>query len=125
MRTICFHIQPKRVSGIDVGTISKLMLRLALARQIREFSIQRGPKDSWVNFLFSSPAAGRTWRILHSRALTHSTWGPRLRRSAIVTCEGSRGWHVQVEQQELVTGVLFLDADGELVGEAVYGLAWT
>jgi hypothetical protein len=32
---------------------------------------------------------------------------------------------VHVEHQELVTGVLFLDADGELVGEAVYGPAWT
>jgi hypothetical protein len=92
MRTICFHVQPKRVSGIDTGTISKLMLRLALSPQVREFTIHRGPKDSWVNFLFSSPVVGRTWRMLHSRALTHSTWGSRLRRSAIVTCEGSRGW---------------------------------
>jgi hypothetical protein len=91
-RTICFHVQPKRVSGIDAGSISRLMHRLALSPQVREFTIQRGPQDSWVNFLFSSSAAGRAWRMLHLRALRHPRWGARLRRSAIVTCEGSRGW---------------------------------
>jgi hypothetical protein len=44
------------------------------------------------NFYFNSLAVGRTWRMLHSRALGHRKWGSRLRRSAIVTCEGSRGW---------------------------------
>lgn len=92
VRTICFQVQLNRTPAIDVVTVSRLMLRLALSPEIREFSIQHDPKHLWVNFLFSSQAVGRSWRMLHSRALTHRRWGPRLRRSAIVTCEGSRGW---------------------------------
>jgi hypothetical protein len=92
MRTICFHIQPHRASRVDVDAISKLMLGLALSPQIREFSIQKGPKDSWVNFLFRAQVAERMWKMLRSRTLTHRRWGSRLRRSAIITCEGSRGW---------------------------------
>src|SRR6185295_927663 len=93
MRTFCFHVQPKRASGLDVATVSTLMLQLALSPQVREFSIHRGPKNSWVNFLFSSRVPAQTWKKLQLDALGHRRWGPRLRRSAIVTCEGSRGWH--------------------------------
>jgi hypothetical protein len=92
MRTICLQFQPKLVPGIAVNAISKLMLRLSLSPEIRGFSIQRGRKHSWVNFLFNSQAVGRTWKTVQSRALAHHKWGPRLRRSSIVTCEGSRGW---------------------------------
>jgi len=92
MRTLCLQFQPKLAPGIDVNAILRLMLRISLSQEIQGFSILRRRKQSWVNFLFNSREVGRTWRIVRSRALAHHKWGPRLRRSSMVTCEGSRGW---------------------------------
>ncbi len=93
MKTLCFQVQPKRSRGIDVDAIAALMVRIAMSSDVREFTIRRGRgKDPWVNFLFTSASVGRTWSRLVSGALTHRQLGPQLRRSSIVTCQGSRGW---------------------------------
>ena len=92
MKTIWIQVQPKRAPGIDVDAVSTLLFRLSLTPGIRGFSIQRGPKLSWVNFCFESKTIGSAWQALCSGALAHPKWGSRLRRSSIVTCEGSRGW---------------------------------
>jgi len=88
---MCIQVQPKRAPGIDLDAVSTLLFRLSLSPGIRSFSIQRGPKLSWINFYFESKTIGRTWQTLHSGALNHPKWGARMRRSSIVTCEGSRG----------------------------------
>jgi len=45
-----------------------------------------------VFFLFKSPTAATTWRAVHSLALGHRAFGPALRRSTIIVCQGSHGW---------------------------------
>ncbi len=68
------------------------MARIAMSSNVREFAIRTGRgKERWVNFLFTSASVARTWNTLESRAMTHRRLGPQLRRSSIVTCQGSRG----------------------------------
>jgi len=93
MKILCFQVQPKRSRGIDLDAVAALMARIAMSSEIHEFTIQRGlGKNPWVNFLFTSAAVARTWSRLKSGAITHSRLGAKLRRSSIVTCQGSRGW---------------------------------
>lgn len=92
MRTINVHVQPRRASPMDLVVLSRLMMRVAWSPQVEYFSIHRGSKRDWINFGFEGPSVGRVWNLLHSEVLSHRQWGPRLRRSSIVTCEGSRGW---------------------------------
>lgn len=93
MKSLCFQFKPKRSRGTDVDAIAALMVRIAMSSDVREFTIRRGRgKDRWVNFLLTSASVGRTWSRLESGALTHRQLGPQLRRSSIVTCQGSRGW---------------------------------
>jgi hypothetical protein len=93
MKTLCFQVQPKRSPAIDLDAVTALMVRIAMSSDIREFTIQRGHgKNPWVNFLFTSASIARTWSRLESGAITHSRLGAKLRRSSIVTCQGSRGW---------------------------------
>lgn len=91
MKIVCFQVQPKRSRGIDLDSVAALMAQIAMSPDVREFTIRRGRgKDPWVNFLFTSASVARTWSRLESGAITHSRWGPKLRRSSIVTCQGSR-----------------------------------
>jgi hypothetical protein len=68
------------------------MSRIALTSGVREFTIQRGRGDAWINFLYTSTSAASIWSSLERGALAHRRLGLQLRRSSIVTCEGSRGW---------------------------------
>ena len=93
MKILCFQVQPKRSHGIDLGAVAALMARIALSSDVREFTIQRGRgKDPWMNFLFTSASAASIWSRLESGAMIHRRLGLQLRRSSIVTCQGSRGW---------------------------------
>ena len=92
MRTINFHVQPRRASPLDVVVISRLMMRAAWNPRVEMFSIHRDRRRTWLNFGFSGPAAGQVWKMLRSEVINHRQWGSRLRRCSIVTCEGSRGW---------------------------------
>jgi hypothetical protein len=93
MRTINFHVQPRRASPMDLVVLSRLMMRAAWSPQVEMFSIHRDRKLNWINFGFKGPSVGQVWKILRSEVLNHRQWGPRLRRCSIVSCEGSRGWN--------------------------------
>lgn len=93
MKTLCLQVQPKRSGGIDLDAVAALIARIAMSPDICEFRIQRGRgKNPWVNFLFTSASVARTWTRLESKTIRHSRLGATLRRSSIVTCQGSRGW---------------------------------
>jgi hypothetical protein len=93
MRTLSVQFQPRRAATLRRNTICELMLRIALDTDVRVFSMKRSrAQDGYFNFLFESPAVAKTWRAVHSVALGHRTFGPALRRSTIVVCQGSRGW---------------------------------
>jgi len=78
---------------MDVVALSRLMMRAAWSPQVEMFSIHRDKRLTWINFNFEGPSVGQMWEMLRSEVLNHRQWGPRLRRSSIVTCEGSRGWN--------------------------------
>jgi hypothetical protein len=93
MKILCFQVQPERSREIDLAAVAALMARIAMSPDVRDFTIQRGRgKEPWVNFLFTSASVARTWSRLESGAIKHGRLGPKLRRSSIVTCQGSRGW---------------------------------
>jgi hypothetical protein len=93
MKILCFQVQAKRSRGIDLSAVAALMARIAMSSDVQDFTIQRGRgKEPWVNFLFTSASLARTWSRLESGAVRHSRLGAKLRRSSIVTCQGSRGW---------------------------------
>ena len=69
------------------------MLHIALDTDVKRFSVERSrARNSYLNFLFSSATAARTWRAIHRIALGHRVLGGRIRRSTIITCQGTRGW---------------------------------
>ena len=78
---------------MDVAALSRLMLRSARSPEVEMFSIHRDRKLNWINFVFAGASIGKVWTILRAEVLNHRQWGPRLQRSSIVTCEGSRGWN--------------------------------
>jgi hypothetical protein len=93
MKILCFQVQPKQTRGIDLDAVAAVMARIAMSSDVRDFAIQRGRgKEPWVNFLFRSASVARTWSSLESAAMRHRRLGAKLRRSSIVTCQGSRGW---------------------------------
>jgi hypothetical protein len=68
------------------------MLEVSVRANTPTFSIVRGRKNAWINFLFEASALPSVWNELRTRALKHRSLGAALRRSAIVTIQGSRGW---------------------------------
>ena len=70
------------------------MLQIALDTDVSAFSVERSRgRGSYLNFLFSSATAVRTWRAIRRSALGHRVFGGQIRRSTIVTCQGTRGWN--------------------------------
>ncbi len=93
MPILVVQFQPGRAPHLDPDTVSRLMLNVALNSAVRLFSIQRPRRgDSYVNFAFDSPVLRRVWAVFQRQALDHRKLGRALRRSMIVTCEGSRSW---------------------------------
>jgi hypothetical protein len=71
-----------------------LMARIAASEsKVAEFSTEKSrDRTAWVNYLFTAGKADPIWKTLHSRVLHHRQWGNLLRKSSIVTVEGTRGW---------------------------------
>ena len=93
MRTISVQFQPRRSGGLKSAKMCELMLHIALDMDVRTFSVERPrARGQYLNFLLSSPIAARTWRAIQRTALRHRVLGARIRRSTIVTCQGTRGW---------------------------------
>jgi hypothetical protein len=92
MRVMCVQVQPKRSPGLDTDAVARLMLEVSVRANTPTFSIVRGRKNAWINFLFEASALPSVWNELRTRALKHRSLGAALRRSAIVTIQGSRGW---------------------------------
>jgi len=93
MRTISVQFQPRRSDKLESAKVCRLMLQIALDTDVSTFVIERSrARDSYLNFLFSSTTAARTWRAIQRIALRHRLLGAPIRRSTIVTCQGTRGW---------------------------------
>jgi hypothetical protein len=61
--------------------------------EVREFSFDRGQdRGPYINYRFKSRSPERVWRALSRRAFRSGRLSPLIRRSSIVTCQGSRGW---------------------------------
>ena len=93
MRTLSVQFQPRRSRELKPDKVSELMLRIALDTGVRTFSVERSrARNSYLNFLFASVTVKRTWRAVQLIALNHRTLGRGIRRSTIITCQGTRGW---------------------------------
>jgi len=94
MRTLCVQLQPNRAKALSPRSVTHLMVRLAEGlTYVREFSFSRGKdRGPYINYCFKSRSPTRVWKALKGRAFGGSRLGVLLRRSSIVTCEGSRGW---------------------------------
>ena len=94
MRTICFQFQRRRAPALATEKVTMLMARIAASQsEVIRFSIQKGQdRNLWVNYLFTAGNVNPIWKTLNSRALHHRKWGGLLRKSAIVTTDGTRGW---------------------------------
>jgi hypothetical protein len=72
--------------------VARLMMQVAISIETPRFTVVRGRKNAWINFLFDAKALRPVWSELQSIALRHRRLGTALRQSSIVTVEGSRGW---------------------------------
>ena len=94
MRAVCVQFQPHRAKALSVRTVTQLMVRIAEAMtDIRQFSFDRGSvRGPYINYCFKSRSPARVWKALNTRAFSNGRVGVLVRRSSIVTCQGSRGW---------------------------------
>jgi len=96
MRTLIVQFQPKPASSVNTEAVISLCSRVAMnIPSLKGFAYQKGnDRGAYVNFQFEVPAAKleSTWQSIMRGVLTHHRWGPYLRRTCIVTCEGTRGW---------------------------------
>ena len=96
MRSLAVQFQPGRATSTKVASVVSLMTRIAGSNvSLLGFAYRKGnDRGSYVNFQFEVPAAklAQTLASIVAGALGHRVLGPSLRRSCIVTCEGTRGW---------------------------------
>jgi hypothetical protein len=94
MRTLCVQLQRNRARGLSTLAVTQLMVRIAeRLNYVRQFSWDRGrDRGPYINYCFRSRSPARVWAAVKGKAFGASRFGPLLRRSTIVTCEGSRGW---------------------------------
>lgn len=94
MRTLCVQVQPGRARALSPRAVTQLMVRIAEPlTHVREFSFDRGSdRGPYINYCFKSRSPVRVWQALRKRAFGNGRLGTLLRRSSIVTCQGSRGW---------------------------------
>jgi hypothetical protein len=90
-KLLCVQVHPARAKSLDLEGVVAAFGSRVMSAGVREVFIQRGRADSWINFTFRSTSLGRTWGVVQA-AFRHRRWGAALRRSTIVTCQGSRGW---------------------------------
>src|SRR6185436_7639827 len=94
MRSICFQFQPWRAPTLSTLRVTMLMARIAASEsKLVRFSIQKGrDRTACVNYIFTAGKTAPIWKTLYLRVLHHRQWGSLLRKSSIVTAEGTRGW---------------------------------
>lgn len=65
----------------------------ASVSSVRAFSFRDGnDRGPYVNYMFETRSIAKTWDAISMSVLKHRRIGAHLRRSTIITCEGSRGW---------------------------------
>lgn len=90
-KLLCIQVQPARATSLDLRAVVAVLGSRVMSAGVRELFIERGRSDTWINFTFRSMSLDRTWDVVQA-AFQHRRWGAALRRSTIVTCQGSRGW---------------------------------
>jgi hypothetical protein len=96
LRTLCVQFQPNRAASIKVESVVSLISRIASKSHfVRAFAYQKGSdRGPYINFQFNVLAMNlfQTWSSVRAGSFGHRALGPQLRRSCIVTCEGTHGW---------------------------------
>jgi hypothetical protein len=96
MRILSIQFQPNRAPRLKPISVLALMTRVAATHQsIRAFEFQKGnDRGPYINFFLTVPVAklAGAWSAVRAQALWHRVLGAGLRRSCIVTCQGTRGW---------------------------------
>jgi hypothetical protein len=94
MRTLSIQFQPRRAPGLPPRRVASILAELAASvSSVRAFSLRDGnDRGPYVNYLFETRSIAKTWHAISMSVLKHRRIGARLRRSTIITCEGSRGW---------------------------------
>jgi hypothetical protein len=94
MRVLCVQLQPGRAKALSTRTVAQLMARIAeTLTDVRQFSFDRGSdRGPYINYCFKSRSPARVWQALNRQVFSNSRVGALVRRSSIVTCQGSRGW---------------------------------
>jgi hypothetical protein len=96
LRSLNVQFQPKRAPSIKVAAVVALIARIAAKNaSVRAFAYQKGnDRGPYINFQFDVHAMNlfHAWLSVRTGALGHRALEKSLRRSCIVTCEGTRGW---------------------------------
>jgi hypothetical protein len=90
------QFQPRRAARLDPSKVLELIASIAIGnKSLVSFEFNKGhDRGPYVNFFFcgSRAALRRTWQDLRLKILAHRRFGVALRKSTIITCEGTRGW---------------------------------
>lgn len=94
MRTLCIQFQPRRAPGLQPRHVASVLADFAASvGGIRTFSFRGGnDRGPYVNYFFDTRSPRKIWRAMSGSILRHHRIGAGLRRSTIITCEGTRGW---------------------------------
>jgi len=96
MRTLSVQFQPRRSPRLSAAKVLALFAKsVASDPSVLRFEVHKGnDRGPYVNYHFvgQNRTLKRIWTLVRRRALQHRSIGPALRRSTMVTCQGSRGW---------------------------------
>jgi hypothetical protein len=94
MRTLSIQFQPRRAPGLSRRYVASALADLAASvPSVRSFFFRGGnDRGPYINYFFETGSPAKTWRAISTSLLKHRRIGARLRRSTIITCEGTRGW---------------------------------
>ena len=94
MRTLSIQFQPLRAPGLTSRRVASVLADLAASvLSVRAFSFRGGnDRGPYINYFFETRSPVKTWNAVSMSALKHRGIGAQLRRSTIITCEGTRGW---------------------------------
>ena len=96
MRDFLVHLQPDRADSLSVPLVKVLLSTFAAKNpMVVRFAFVAGrDRGPYVNFTLTCRASdvAAVWRALKRHVFANPRLGPRLRRSCITTCEGSRSW---------------------------------
>lgn len=93
-KVLSIQLQPERVPELDeMQAVNRLKAIEARTGLVKRLYVSEGPdKGRYINVNYLTDDLPGLWSHLRREVLENSTVGPMLKKAAIITCQGAKGW---------------------------------